>query len=101
MHKALAGAVIAAAVTLLSTTAATTAPLTPGAIQAGSQVTAPQIQPVHFRRWRHCRWWGGVRRCHGDGYGYYRPYRYGYGYGPGIYLRFGGGHWGHRRRHWR
>ena len=64
--------------------------------------TAPsQTQLVHWRGYRHCHRWG----CHGPRrYRRYRSYDYGYndyGYRPGIYLRFGGGHRHHHRRHWR
>jgi hypothetical protein len=61
----------------------------------------PLLDKVHWRRWRHCHWRHGWRRCHGGYRRYYRPYYYyggGYPYyygGPSIYLRFGG----HRHRH--
>ncbi len=61
----------------------------------------PLLEPVHWRRWRHCHWRHGWRRCHGGYRRHYRHYYYGgypyyYG-GPSIYLRFGG----HRHRHFR
>ena len=61
----------------------------------------PLLEPVHWRRWRHCHWRHGWRRCHGGYRRHYRHYYYGgypyyYG-GPSIYFRFGG----HRHRHFR
>ena len=79
-----------------------------GPISRSVEQSSSLLQPVHWRRWRHCHWRAGWRRCHGyrsyRRYGYYRPYyyrpyyyrpyrSYGYGYpyrrrGFGIFLRF-------------
>jgi hypothetical protein len=61
----------------------------------------PLLDKVHWRRYRHCHWRHGWRRCHGGYRRHYRHYSYGgypyyYG-GPGIHFRFGG----HRHRHYR
>lgn len=91
-----AGFAALAAFATTTATAATAAPL--GAAKVAVGDTAGQVQPIHYRGYRHCHRNDGRKWCHG-GYSrrYYDGYRY--GYRPGIYLRFGFG--GDRDRHYK
>ncbi len=61
----------------------------PASPKMGAYIKHADLQPVHYRRYYHCHWRHGYRRCHG----FARYYDgYGYGYGPGIHLHFGRGH---------
>jgi hypothetical protein len=83
-------AALAAAVAVLGFAAsANAAPVSSAALQGGLSPTSGLAEQVDYRGYRHCHWRGGFRRCHG-GYGN----RYS---GPGITLRFGNRHHGHRR----
>jgi hypothetical protein len=91
-------AVAASLVTMVCvvTSSASAAPLGNVEELRADGATTSALQPVHWRRYRHCHWRHGYRRCHG-GYGR----RYGYGYAPGLYLNFGRGHRHHHHHHHR
>ncbi len=63
----------------------------PASPTMGAYIKHADLQTVHYRRYYHCHWRHGYRRCHGFAR-YYDGYGYGYGYGPGIHLHFGHGH---------
>ena len=99
MKKLVIGALFAAAVGLTPHQASAMRVAPPGALAVDA--AAPDAEPVHWRRYRHCHRRAGV--CHGGRY-YRRYYRGYYGWrrpywgGPGFY--FGFGPWGPAFRFW-
>ena len=92
-----ASLVVAALAAFLITGSTSSQALPAGPISKSIQQNSSSVlEPVHWRRWRHCHWRRGWRRCHGYrgyrryGYGYYRPYYYRpYYYRPYRYSGYG------------
>ena len=84
------GATVALSLFALATGSANATPIGLDLLKSATSKSA-EIQPVHYRGYRHCHRRYGYRRCHG-GHAYY-------GYGPSIVLGFGGRR--HHHHHYR